>query len=517
MPNLIERAVNVVSPRKANEMYQKRLARIQMNYGNHGASVRKNFALGWLTRLGDAATDIDSNAAKLRERSRDLDAGGGVSRGATRTLRTNVIGAGMIPKPKINFAYLGMSEEAAQEWESKTLHEFKLWAESTMCDNKRTQNFYKLQQLAFLSMLISGDVLVLLPSVAHQGEPYDIKIRLIEADRLTSPNANGRYSNELLQNGGRIINGVEFNKAGEVVAYHIANEHPGGVHAGDMQTVRIEAYGKYTGLANVLHIADFERPEQTRGIPYVSPAIEHIKQLDRYIGSELAANIVASMLTVFLEQEQDSGSFPLADAVSEEEKVTDDDSKIELAPGAIYKLPAGVKATTVNPMRTNSAYADYVDSLFTTIGTTLEIPKEVLIKKFDSNYSASRAALLEFWKVVLMNRANFIRAFCQPIYEIWLAEAVAKGRIEAPHFFEDYGIRKAYCNCNWIGSSMGVIDPLKEVRASAEKIANGLSTSEREAAELNGSSWAENIVQRKKEMKAMAEITKELGTLEEEL
>lgn len=509
-PNMTERILNVIAPKKAGELYKNRVSKnltIKMGYDAHGASRRKNALIGWLTNPGSAEKDIDNNVGILRERARDLDAGGGVSRAATRTLRTNVIGQGIQAKPKVNYKTLNISEDAAYELEQKITSEFNLWASTTMCDARRTKNFYALQQLAYLSMLISGDVIVLLPNTERKGDIYSTKIRIIEADRLMTPGRNGRDGVSELGNGNRIINGVEYGKNGEVIAYHIANRHPYSGF-GDEKTTRIAAYDDM-GIPNVLHIMEMERPEQTRGVPYVSPEIENIKQLDRYINSELASNLVSSMLTVFLEQEQSTGTFGMEDAINDEEKISDDESKIELAPGAIYKLPAGMKPNVVNPMRTNSAYADYVDSLFTSIGASLEIPKEVMLKKFASNYTASRGALLEFWKVAMLNRRNFIYQFCQPIYETWFSEAVALGRIEAPGYFRDLATRRAYTNCEWIGGSMGVIDPLKEVKAAAQKIEYNLSTVEREAAELNGSNWSDNIQQRAKELNLRNSILEE--------
>ena len=47
---------------------------------------------------------------------------------------------------------------------------------------------------------------------------------------------------------------------------------------------------------------------------------------------------------------------------------------------------------------------------------------------YDHNYTASRSAMLDFWKVVRRYRQHFIDRFNQPVYEQWLAEAVALGR-----------------------------------------------------------------------------------------
>ena len=125
-------------------------------------------------------------------------------------------------------------------------------------------------------------------------------------------------------------------------------------------------------------------------------------------------------------------------------------------------------------------------SMETVIGSSMEIPKEVLVKKYESNYTAARAALLDFWRTVRVYRTRFNTSFNQPIYEQWLSEAVATGRIDAPGFFDDPAVRLAWCGCSWMGASMGHVDPLKEVNAAEVRIRNNITTEEQEAMEYNG-------------------------------
>ena len=275
----------------------------------------------------------------------------------------------------------------------------------------------------------------------------------------------------------------------------------------EIEWVPIDAIGKDTGYPNVLHIMTVERPEQRRGIPFVAAQIEQIKQLDRYLTSELAANVVSSMLTAFIVSDADDGKLGMEDAVNEDEKVTDDELKLELAPGAIYSMPPGKKIQELNPLRNNSAFESFVSTMETLIGASMGIPKEVLVKKYESNYTAARGALLDFWREVRVRRTAFNASFNQPIYEQWLSEAVANGRIEAPGFFDDPAIRQAWCGCMWMGASMGHVDPLKEVKAATERIANNITTQEQEASEYNGNDWLANIRQRKKELSALADET----------
>jgi capsid protein len=117
------------------------------------------------------------------------------------------------------------------------------------------------------------------------------------------------------------------------------------------------------------------------------------------------------------------------------------------------------------------------------------------MKHFTSSYSASRAALLQAWDEYKQRRVWFARDFCQPVYEVWLAEAVALGRIDCPGFFDDPAIRKAWCNAEWFGPTMSILDPVKDVNGSILRVQSGLSTGEREAAEMTGSDYEENLQQ----------------------
>ena len=523
-PTFRERALFLLSPKKGAEAWAKRLNREQaeekkkqqsrgtprMSYGSHGASQTLNSLVGWIVDAGDAEDNIDLFSSTLRQRARDLFAGGGLGRSGPQTLTTSVVGWGIIPKPKIDGDFLGMSDEAREAAEQNILREFKLWAENNMCDAERQQNFYGLQQLAFLSMLMSGDVFALFGMKPNKRTPYQTTVRLLEADRISTPESTYSESRET-ENGGRIVDGVEIDREGAVIRYHISSRSPiAGSNNSELVWTAIDAYGKETGYPNILHVMTYERPEQRRGIPFVASEIEQLKQFGRYMNAELAANVVSAMLTCFITSDEDDGKFGMEDAINEEEKVTDDELQLELAPGAIYNLPPGKNVTTVNPLRSNTQFETFVNTCIMTIASSMGIPKEVLVKKYESNYTAARAALLDFWRTVRVYRTRFNSGFNQPVYEQWLSEAVAAGRIEAPGFFDDPAIRQAWCGCVWMGASMGHVDPLKEVNAAATRIANNISTQEQEAAEYNGNDWSANVRQRRKEITELKDITEEL-------
>ena len=483
-------------------------------YKYHGASKTKNSLIGWITGGGSAEDDIDLQGSTLRIRARDLYAGGGLGRGAPATMVTNVVGWGIRPKPKIDTAVLGMSDEAAEEWQTATLREFELWAKSSMCDAARQNSFWEMQELAFRSMLVSGDVFALFGNKENRRNPYTLVIRLVEADRVSTPETQGDSEAQNTDNGGRIVDGVEISRDGEVTRYHIATYHPLAEETqGDITWQAIDAFGKETGMPNVLHLMTVERPEQHRGIPFVSGMIEQVKQLDRYMDGELAASLVAAMLTVFITNDgtADDSYDSINDSIAEEEKVTDDPMRIELGNGNVYELPPGKKVDHVGINRAPSAFESFVSEVVTMIGSSMEIPYEVLMHRYDHNYTASRSAMLDFWKVVRRYRQHFVERFNQPIYEQWLAEAVALGRVEAPGFFDDPATREAWCGCQWIGTSQGHVQPVQEAEAARVRMELGISTGEQEAMEYNGGDWKENMRQRGREAQIQREVLPAMG------
>ena len=135
----------------------------------------------------------------------------------------------------------------------------------------------------------------------------------------------------------------------------------------------------------------------------------------------------------------------------------------------------------------------FSNAMASMIGAALEIAPEVLLKKFTNNFSASKGAMNETWKSFKMRRTWFVEDFCQEIYSLWFAEAVSKGRIKAPGFFNDITIRKAYTNAKWNGPAQGQLDPVKEVNAAVSRMKNGLSTHEDECIAMNGSDYEDNV------------------------
>lgn len=476
-------------------------------YGEAGASTRKRALKAFTSMSGSPREDIDYNNYTLRQRGRMLYMSAPIATSAIKTNRTNTIGMGLKLNPRIDRDILGMTAEEAENWEKRTKAEFALWANKKRnCDSTGINNFYEMQQLCFVSWLTSGDVLILKKDKEVKGCPYSLKLMVVEADRCSTPESDYTFGYNLTdgvnkKNNNRIYDGVEIDKDGAVVAYHIRNNHPYEIKAEPVQWKRVEAYGEKTGLPNVIHLMNAERPDQYRGVTYLAPVIEYLLQIRRYTESELTAALVESFFTAFVKTESgDASEMPfneVGDGQMEDDSDNDnasyDPNEYELGPGTINVMNPGEDVVFADPKRPANGFDAFVKTIAKQIGAALEIPYDLLLKEFNASYSASRAALLEAWKSFKMYRNWFSTDFCQPVYELWMHEAVARGRITAPGFWNDPLIRDAWLKAEWIGPSQGQLDPIKEVNAEILAVANGFTTHEDAAVRLNGSDWNSNM------------------------
>lgn len=448
------------------------------NTAYNAASHYRKALRTWRPKQGDSDTDDIPALPELRVKSRDGYRNQLLVRSAINTKRYNTIGAGLTLQSKIDHKVIGMSAEKAAEWQRIAQFEFKLWSENKNCDAERTKDFYTIQDVAFTSTLLSGDICALTPYI-DRGSTYSLAVKLLEADRICNPN-NAMDTH-------KISGGVENDAHGAPVAYHFTKYHPGGHNKHKNEWERIEAYGKESGRQNVIHLVEHFRPGQRRGIPILAPVMEALKQLDKYTNAEIEAAVVSGLYAGFIT----SKSGEMDSNIDEYERVGGT-TDLELSPGMIAELEPGEDIKFGNPGRPNANYEAFVTAVIKQIGAALDVPYEILMKHFSASYSASRGAILEAWKAFRTRRLWFARNFCQPIYEEFLYEAVLTGRIIAPGFLENEMTRKAYCGAIWNGPTPGQLDPEKETNAAVMRANERLSTRTKEAAELNGTNFAEN-------------------------
>lgn len=501
-PNLLEKAIAYVAPRMALERHKARTA-MAITGGYSGAKVDRAALSNWRTYAGSPESDISPDLISLRARGRDLVRNTPVAAGAVAQTTTNVIGTGLALAPAPDADYLGLSPESLAAWKRNTIREWKLFAESKDADLGRRMNFYQLQELAFRSFFESGDIFFLTPR-KPRGNVYDLALQPIEADRVSNPN-NGNNTDTM-------IDGIEIDADGAPVKCHICTRHPGDLRRAGIKWQEFNFYGT-NNRRNVLHLFKPLRPGQVRGVSMLAPIIEPLKQLGTYTNAELQAAVTSGMFSIFVKMDPDAFSSlfdnDAASAIVKESGKWD--GNLDNDGRAVNLLP-GESIESANPGRPNSEFDPFVQSILRQIGMALEIPYEVLIMHFQSSYSAAKGALMTAWKTYRKWRDWMATEFCQPVYVLWLDEAVSKGRISCPGYFASPAVRAAWQGALWIGDGPGSIDPVKEVQAAEKRVNLGISTIEAESILHDGIDWEVKHEQRAKEQR----MRKEAGLIHEQ-
>lgn len=476
---LLERMISAVSPKWALARHRDRVA-MAATGGYVGAGYRESMAM-YRPGGADADAALVYDLPELRNRSHDLVRNNPIAGGAIESEVSHVVGTGLALQSRIDARKLGMTDEQATEWQADAEAEFLLWAESQFADATGEQNFYELQDLAYRSARESGDCGVVLAGVDRPDWPYRLALQIIEADRISNPIGAADSA--------RMVQGIERDERGEGIAAHIASRHPGAHYTSGVTTWTRVPYRGASGRRNFVFMMRRHRPGQTRGIPALAGIIEPLKQLGRYSTAEVDAAVNSALQAFFTKMDPEAF-----------QDVFDDDGKsaiIERAmkwdggvsSGRAINLLPGEEISSPTPGRPNPNFDPFVSAVLRQIGIGLGIPHEVLMKSFQSSYSAARAALLDAWRTFRIRRQWLATKFCQPVYEEFLAESVALGRISAPGFFADPAIRRAWCGAMWCGDGPGSIDPTKEVDAAEKRVNMGLTTLPDEILAYDGGDW----------------------------
>ncbi len=468
-----------------------RNGRAHLDTAHRAASTTAAEFQTWQVSGGSADTDLLGELPTMRERGRDLVRNHGITTGAINTLVDNVVGTGLQCQPRPDAEALGWSRETADAWAEEVSRAWATFAEAPEFDAARHATFHDMTTEVFCNQLVNGEALVLpLWRPSRAGTRWATCFQGIEPDRLSTP--VGRETDR------RMRDGVEVNRYGEPVAYHIRTAHPGAWLEGGWEAPRWERVRARMswGRRRALHIFRRERWGQHRGKPIMAPIMSALRMYDKYADAELRAAVVNAMVAAFVESPMDgetmAGMWGSATEYMQDRAEWD----VTLEGGTIQQLFPGDKVSSFAPNRPNAEFDKFSENMLRHVGVGLNLPYELLMRDFSkTNYSSARAALLEAWRHFRSRRAWLATQWCQPVYELWLEEAVGRGVIRAPGFYE---AREAYSRARWIGPGRGWIDPKKEAEAAEIRMRAGVTTLEEECAE-QGRDWRDVLEQRRLE------------------
>jgi len=420
-------------------------------------------ALAWMPSNPGAVAALSLAQDELRAKSRDLVRRNAWAAAGIEAFVANAIGTGIKPQSMVQDQ---VTREAIHSlwWD---------WCEEA--DAAGLTDFYGLQALATRAMLEGGEALVRLRyRRTEDGLPVALQIQVLEAEHLPTT------MNRDLPGGNVIRAGIEFDKLGRRVAYHLYRSHPNdGLLApmsssasGGMDTVRVDA-------SEVIHLFRPLRPGQIRGEPWLTRALVKLNELDQYDDAELVRKKTAAMFAGFITR-----MAPEDNLMGESAADANGVALAGMEPGTLQILEPGEDIKFSAPADVGSSYAEFMRQQFRAVAAAMGITYEMLTGDLTQvNYSSIRAGLLEFRRrCEALQHGVIVHQLCRPIWRAWMDQAVLEGAMDLPGYRKD---RRAYQAAKWIPQGWSWVDPQKEFNAMKLAIRAGLM-SRSEAISGNG-------------------------------
>lgn len=522
-PTLVDRAVGLFSPTAARDRV---VARAQMTAatamvngigsaggiagagGYRGAQPDRTRRRGWFARARSANADTLPRSDRLRAEQRDAAMNQPIATAAINRKVTFVVGTGLMVIPAVNGAALGLAPEEQAEWEARIAADYDAYMTSKDPDAERKRTGYGLQAVSARAAYTSGDVVKLrvLPD-DQPGRVYLTAWKLVEADRLRNPPQvadGGIYA----ATGNTIAGGVEIDGNGAMVAVWVLRQHPGDLIPRGVDAVmpeRILAWDAELMLPNVAHVARRDRPEQVRGVGMLATVLELLRMISDLTDAELFAAVMSAMIAIVYKS---PGATPLPEPDFGNEAtgpgaghnggppMDQPGPQYKMESGSVLEIDSDADVEIKSPGRPNSAFDPFFKAIVQQIGAAIDVPAGVLMLMFNSSYTASKAELETFYLTVRGERAWLAADDCDPTYECFVAEKVARGDYAMPGFFADLQVRAAWLGRDWRGDGKISLNPAQEANGYKIQQDNGWKTGEQITAELTGASYAENIRKR---------------------
>jgi lambda family phage portal protein len=144
----------------------------------------------------------------------------------------------------------------------------------------------------------------------------------------------------------------------------------------------------------------------------------------------------------------------------------------EAEPGTFETLPNGFDFKEFNPQHPSGNFSPFMKSVLRGIASGLNVSYNSLASDLESvNYSSIRAGTIDErdnWQTI---QRWMIDAFCQPVFEDWLFQVIASGKINLPLAkFAKFNSPK------WQPRGWRWVDPLKDIQANILGIRSGVQT-----------------------------------------
>lgn len=443
--NIVEQAIATFSPRWAAQRAQSRAVLMHYDAATTGRRA---------STLRPDRTDADA-AARARQRiswyARDMVRNTPFAVRAQQVVAGNVVGDGILPK--ITFAAQAAAplpaEGVRRRIIARGLHLTETYLDTVAIDRQGRANLYGLQRQIINTVVDSGECLVRVYDGAVASN-FPLQIDVLEPDHLDQ----AKYG--MVEGGGEIRDGIEYDADGQRVAYWLFPEHPGG----DWSLGTLRGISERVPVGRVMHIYRVDRPGQQRGVSWFAPVMMKLQDLADHEDAQLMRQKIAACFAAFRVQGEG--------AVRNVPET--------MSPGMIYDLGEGEDIRFSQPP-TVDGYDDFSRSVLRSVAAGIGITYEALTGDLSQvNFSSARMGRMEMdgnvsaWQW-LMIVPQFLVPFGQHFLRAWAAHDEAR-MVEAG----DTGDVFSQLRVSWVPPRKFIVDPAREFSALREAVRSGFAS-----------------------------------------
>lgn len=417
----LDRVISAISPARGLQRRMAREALHAIDDHYQAAQADRSFR-SWLTTGADVNVAVADSVERVRDRCRDLGRNDPYISRAYDVLVAKMIGTGVRPR---------LPESVPAQTRARTIEAWKRWVDEADLDG--LQDLYGLQAQAVRTMVESGMALVrFIPAP-------DARLRIPWKIQIQEPDFLDLTKNAVLERGGMIINGVEFDGMGRRVAYWLYPEHPGrGLTLGSgLQSQRIEAQF-------VAPVYRAQRPDQVIGMPWAAPVVTRAKHLDDLADARLKRAKIQACYAAFVTR--DDGGVVSAS--------TGQRRREQMAPGMIENLLPGEDVRLAVPP-SSEGDEEWQRLILHSIACGMGVTYSQITGDLSQvNYSSMRAGSMDQWDLLDQWQNVILKPMLlNPIWRVFDGVEGSRQR------------RNSWLSVEWDFPERPLVDPLKDGQA----------------------------------------------------
>ena len=419
-------------------------------YRNYSGANSGRLYTDFVASSFSADSELKNALPVLRNRSRDLARNNEYAKRFLNLIKTNVVG-----ETGFNTQVRGRNPDGGLDAAGNRIIEeaFTAWGRLGNADVTGRLSWLDCQRIAAETLARDGEVFI--KKIRNRRYRNNFTLQFIESD-MVDDQKNGRNES----NNNEIRMGVELDEFHRPVAYYVLTEHP---NDSFFQSPRAREHVRVPA-DEMIHVFMPTRAYQTRGEPFMSPAIEGLKMLNGFAEAGLvAARASASKFAVL--------TSPTGEDFVGDDETEQDVPIVDFEPASIFQLPEGQDLKLIDPNHPTTTFDDFQKAILRGIASGLNVSYTSLSNDLTGvSYSSIRQGTIEERDHYKMLQSFLIQHFCQPIFMSWLESTMTAGDIPIPMNKFD----KFADNVIFRGRGFAWVDPQREINANIAAVSNGM-------------------------------------------